>query len=166
MDPFSFLETTAEIAIAFTGFISVFFILARRTGSFHPRIAMSIRVILIAGITCPFLAALPLILADANVELTTVWRVSSGAVLALGIAVNLYLFRYRRQFAGAGTGRLMFAQLLNFFSLVLPLANVVGFPFDPNSAAHLASIWLILGIASINFSGLVLFILSRPDKTD
>ncbi|MEM7097971.1 MAG: hypothetical protein AAF541_06905 [Pseudomonadota bacterium] len=163
MDEFSFLETTAEIAIAFTGFISVFFILARQTGSFHPRIAMSIRVVLIAGITCPFLSALPLILVDLEVEPTAVWRISSGATLALGLTMSTYLFKNRNRFAGAPAIQLIFANVLNFFSLILPLANVIGFPSEPNSALHLASIWLILGIASINFVGLVLFILNKPD---
>lgn len=167
MDALSFLETTAEISVAFTGFISVFFILARRTGSFHPVIAISIRIILIAGISCPFYAALPLILLDAGLAESLVWRVSGGVVLALAILINLYLFRRRDIYAPKVDRTTLFtAYSLNAITFVLPIANVIGFPFEPSSAAHLATIWSILGIASVNFVGLVLYMLGRPERPD
>ncbi len=165
MDTYSFLETTAEISIAFTGFISIFFVLARQTGSFHPLTALSIRIILTAGISCPFLAALPLVLSDTPLNETTVWRISSGAVLALGVFINLYLFRHRQVFLRADRTSVGIAFTLNLASLILPTLNVIGVPFEPNSAAHLASIWSILGIGSINFVGLVLFVLNQPDRS-
>lgn len=167
MDALSFLGTTAETSVAFTGFISVFFILARRTGSFHPVIAISVRIILIAGISCPFYSALPLILLDAGVAESLVWRVSSGVVLAMATVINLYLFRRRNIYApNVDRTTLFTAYSLNAITIVLPVANVIGFPFKPNSAAHLATIWSILGIASVNFVGLVLYMISRPDKAD
>ena len=164
MDAYSFLETTAEISIAFVGFISIFFVLARQSGSFHPLTALSIRIILTAGISCPFLAALPLILSGTHLDETVVWRISSGAVLALGLFINIYLFKRRSTFLKADKASVSLAFALNLASLILPVLNVIGFPYEPNSTAHIASIWSILGIGSINFVGLVLFVLNKPDS--
>ena len=59
MDEFSFLETTAEISIAFAGFVSIFLVLARRDGSFSPDYALTIRSILMPASSVSVLPQLP-----------------------------------------------------------------------------------------------------------
>ena len=58
----SFLETTADVAVAFAGFIGVFLVLARRDGRFSADDSLTIRVIVASSVEPVFYSALPLVL--------------------------------------------------------------------------------------------------------
>ncbi len=62
MDESSLLETTAEISVAFAGFIGIFLALAARDGRFPPAESFQIRLIVICSIAPVFLGVLPLLL--------------------------------------------------------------------------------------------------------
>ena len=157
MEPFSFLETTAEISIAFAGFVSVFFVLARRDGSFAPAVAMSIRLVLFAGVFCMFAAALPLILAASGLSGTALWRSCSSVFLVSHAMVSVYALRQLGLFRVPGLKRYVnVTLLLSALAFVFPLSNVVGWPLLPNGGLYLAMVWLILGLGAANFLGLVL----------
>ena len=157
MDPFSFLETTAEISITFAGFISIFLVLARRDGSFHPAVALPIRLILITSVASLFFAALPLVLAGLGVSGAALWRFPSVVFVLVGTGATFFVVSNRRRlpstqqtatFAWVGHS-------LNALSLVASVANMLGWPLPPNAGVYLASVWLLLGVSCVNFLGLV-----------
>jgi hypothetical protein len=157
MDHFSFLETTAEIAITLAGFVSIFVVLARRDGSFHPYFAIAIRSILIASITCLFFAALPLILAALGLSGAALWRFSSAPFFLTGVGVMFYMGSNMRSLPDAER-RTIFARIGWSLAAVLMLAlvaNIAGWPLPPSAGVYLVSVWLLLGIASLNFLDLV-----------
>ena len=96
VDESSLLETTAEVAVALAGFISIFLVLASRDGRFPPETSLSIRTIVLGSVTPVFLCAVPLVLYSLGVSAATLWRISSGIMLLAGVAISAYLgFRLR-----------------------------------------------------------------------
>ena len=86
MDESSLLETTAEVSVAFAGFIGIFLVLATRDGRFPPADALSIRLIVICSVAPVFYAAVPLVLSSLGVSGPMLWRISSGAIGLAGVA--------------------------------------------------------------------------------
>jgi len=145
MDVFSFLETTAEISIAFAGFISIFFVLARRDGSFEPAVALQIWVILSSAISVLFYAALPLLLAGLGMPDIAVWRASGAIAFVSGTLVTARIIARRRRTPDVRiTPILWITRSLNAFALLLHLLNAVGWPFAPSGGVYLACVWLAL----------------------
>jgi len=157
LDHFSFLETTAEISITLAGFVSIFVALARRDGSFQPEFALGIRSILIASIACLFFAALPLVLAALSISGTALWRFSSAALFLSGMGIAFYMISNLRRLPNAQqqTIYVRIALSLVVFSMLVLVANIFGWPRPPSAGSYLLSIWLVLGVASINFLDLV-----------
>ena len=158
MDHFSFLETTAEISIAFAGFVSIFLVLARRDGSFSPDYALTIRSTLMCSISCLCFAAVPLILAALGVSGAALWRWPSAALLLSISSISFYMFTNRRNLNARQQGT-VFARLawsLAALAMLTAVANVAGWPRSPNPGVYLMSLWLVLGISSVNFLDLVL----------
>ncbi len=164
MDVFSFLETTAEISITFAGFTSLFLVLARRDGALAPEIAVLIRFILLGSMISLFLAALPLIVQGLGVTDTALWRASSGTALAASAGMAFFAVSQRRGLSDREvTTFVRLAWVLFVLSIVTCIANIVGWPLPPNGSMHLAFIWLILAIASVNLVDLMFrFALSKP----
>ena len=160
MDALTFLGTTAEIAATFAGFISIFVALARRDGSFEPTVAFLIRLVLIGSVLSLFFAALPLILASSSVPEPLLWRLSSGGMLAAGVGVTAYVVRHRVLIQR--TVLVPIAYALNGMAFLGLAANAVAWPIPSSGGIHLASVWLILGIASVNFVDLVFHHLLAP----
>ena len=157
LDHFSFLETTAEISITLAGFVSIFVVLARRDGPFRPYFAIAIRSILISSITCLFFAALPLILAALGLSGAALWRFPSAAFLLVGVGVMFYMGSNMRGLPAAQR-RTTFVRIgwsLAAFLMLALVANIAGWPLPPNAGVYLVSLWLLLGIASVNFLDLV-----------
>lgn len=156
MDVYSFLETTAEISIAFAGFISIFFVLARRDGPLAAEIAVLVRFILLGGLVGLFLAALPLILSALGVAESALWRAASGVVLTSSVGMGAFAARQRRGLRDRDvTAFVRLAWLLATLSSLASLANILGWPMPPNGGIYLASIWLQLAITSVNLVDLV-----------
>jgi len=160
LDAFPFLETTAEISATFAGFISIFVVLAQRDGSFDPGVALLIRLVLISSVFCLFFAALPVILAVLSVPSAFLWQLSSTAMLTGGAGVSAYVLR-NRQFIEPSV-LVPLAYVLNTAAFLSLISNVAGWPAAPNGGAYLAAVWLILGIASLNFIDLVFHRLLKP----
>ena len=78
MSDSSLLETTAEIAVAFAGFASIFLVLASRDGRFPPHDAFSIKLIVVVSVASVINAVIPLLLHSLGVPEPAVWRASSG----------------------------------------------------------------------------------------
>jgi hypothetical protein len=151
----SYLETTAEVAVAFTGFISIFLVLATREGRFQPAEAWGIRLIVGCSVAPAFLSALPLVLHALGLSGATLWRVSSGAILLSVMASGPYMARRFRELP-PGEGRslnLMF--WLAVLALLSSFANTLGWPWAPSGGLHLVAVWSIIGVAAGNFVALV-----------
>ncbi len=151
MEETSLLETTAEISVAFTGFIGIFLVLAARNGRFQPLEAFAIRLIVICSITPVFLAFLPLILSSLGISGTMLWRVSSIiAGLALVTSVS-YMIRQLRSLEH-GEGRdVNYGFVLGLLTVVSCTLNAIGWPISPSGGLYLVTVWSIIGIAGGNF---------------
>ena len=100
MDVFSYLQTTAEVAVTFAGFISIFMVLAGRGESLNAEIASLIRFILLGSIATLFIAVVPLVLSLMMPE-GPLWRLASGG----GLIAGLLLARVRDEAASAARGQ-------------------------------------------------------------
>jgi hypothetical protein len=75
----SSFETSAEVAVAFAGFISIFLVLAARDGRFAAHDSLAIRTIVVASVAAVFYAFLPVILDSLEISGSTLWRISPCA---------------------------------------------------------------------------------------
>jgi hypothetical protein len=155
VDESSLLETTAEVSVAFTGFIGIFLVLATRDGRFQPVEAWGIRLIVICSIAPVFYAVVPLVLHSLGVSGTVLWRVSSVTIGLSFVSVLPYLLRKMRELP-PGEGRslnLMF--WLGMIAILSCVANTVGWPWAPSGGVYLLTVWSIVGIAAGNFVQLI-----------
>ena len=164
MNVFSSLETTAEIAVTFAGFISIFLVLARRDGSLDLELAVLIRFILLGSIGALFLAVLPLVAGGVGLFGTSLWRTASVLGFAVRLGMGFFATSQRR---GLGdpevTVFVRIAWALALLSGLTFVANIVGWPLSPNGSTYLTGIWLGLAIVSVNLVDLVFrFALKEP----
>ena len=159
----SLLETTAEVAVAFAGFIGIFLVLATRDGRFPPRDALSIRIIVVCSVAPVFYSAVPLVLHSLGVSGATLWRISSGLTGLAGVAIAAHLARKSRALAVAE--RLPPTSLivlvgwgLGALSILCLAANALGWPWAPSGGLHLLAVWSVVAVAGTNF---VVLIFSR-----
>ena len=151
MDESSLLETTAEVSVAFTGFIGLFLVLASRDGRFAPADSFVIRLIVICSIGPVFFAMLPLVLGSLGLSGSLLWRISSGVVAITGVAAIVHLARQLRSLE-AGEGRaLNYGTVLWAVAATSCLLNAAGWPWAPNGGVYLLTVWAIVGIAGGNF---------------
>ncbi len=155
MDESSILETTAEVSVAFAGFIGIFLVLATRDGRFQPVEAWGIRLIVICSVAPVFYSAVPLVLNSLGISGSMLWRISSSAIGLSGVAIAPYMARQMRALP-PGEGRtlnLMF--WLGVVAVLCVLANALGWPWAPSGGLYLLTVWSIIGIAAGNFVELI-----------
>jgi hypothetical protein len=156
----SFLETTAEIAVAFAGFVSVFIVLATRDGRFSPQEAFSIKTIVASSVAVVIYAAIPLLLHSLGLSEPVVWRASSGLAISIGVMIIAVLVpKWRaipREDWLPNTG---YQFVLDFvlgtvfcFGLIV---NVLAWPWAPSGGIYLLAIWANLATAGLTFVALI-----------
>ena len=151
MDEYSLLETTAEVSMAFAGFIGIFLVLAARDGRFPPVDSFQIRIIVICSVAPVFGAVLPLILESLGLVGPPLWRTSSGLGVLASLGTGAYMARQMRALP-AGEGRsLNYGFVLGLIAAVATVANVVGWPWTPAAGLYLLTQWSVVGIAAGNF---------------
>ena len=151
MQEASLLETTAEVSVAFAGFIGIFLVLAAREGRFAAGDAFVIRLIVLCSVGPVFFAALPLIIHAFGLAGAPLWRLSSAAAgLAGGAGVSYMALQLRGLAPGEGRA-LNYGAALGCAAALSCLANVVGWPFAPTGAMYLVTLWSVVGIAGGNF---------------
>ena len=149
MDEASLLETTAEVSVAFAGFIGIFLVLAAREGRFPSGDSFAIRLIVICSVAPVFFAVLPLVLNFLGLTGAMLWRISSSTVGVAGVAITAYLVR---QLPATGEGRsLNYGFWLGVVASLSCLANALGWPWAPTGGLYLLTVWSIVGIAGGNF---------------
>jgi hypothetical protein len=152
----SFLETTAEVSVAFAGFIGIFLILATRDGRFPAVDSVTIRSIVVCS-SCPvFYSALPLMLFGLGLSGSTLWRISSALTGLAGVASTVYFAFQLRAVPPAERPRP--AELRNFYawfltvsSLGCHIANTLAWPWAPSGGVYTIGVWAIVAIAGGNF---------------
>ena len=156
----SILEMTAEVSVAFAGFIGVFLILATREGRFGAEDSLAIQALVIGSVASVFYSAAPLILYAFGVSGAELWRISSGLIGLVGVAVVAYVVPQVR--ALALTERTRSVNLSNLVGLTLSalgllclLANVLAWPWAPSGGMYLLAVWLVVAIAGFNFVVLI-----------
>ncbi len=158
MDESSLLETTAEIAVAFAGFISIFLALATRDGRFPPGDSLSIRAIVLGGVTPVFFCAVPLVLHSLGASAATLWRISSGIVVLAGVAISAYLALRQYETPSAertpGVEQLIGWSLSNL-ALLCSLSNLLAWPWGPSGGLYLLAVWLVVATAGFYFVALI-----------
>ena len=147
----SFLQTTAEVSVAFAGFISIFLVLATRNGRFSPEDSLSIRLIVISSVAPVFYAALPLILGSLGVFGVDLWRISSILVGLAGVGITAY---FLPQLLALSSGESL-GLMLAVVSLLCLFANAVGWPWPPSGGLYLLAIWLVVALAGGYFVALI-----------
>ena len=156
MSDSSLLETTAEIAIALAGFVSIFLVLASRDGRFPPHDAFSVRLIVIASVACVFYAVFPLLLHALGVTEPVVWRVSSGLMATVNGAIIAFMLRAWRAIpqedkrASAGL-HLAFDNFFGAIVLLCLIGNVLAWPWTPSGGVYLLAIWSNLAPVGASF---------------
>ena len=156
----SLLEMTAEVSVAFAGFIGIFLVLSARDGRFPGSDALVIRSIVINSVGPVFYAALPLILHTMGVSGAILWRISSvvvGLTAAVGAAfivrqVQTVPVPDREPFLGfESLTSLAFGALM-----FLPhLGNALAWPWAPSGGPYILAVWSVVAIAAISFVGLI-----------
>jgi hypothetical protein len=155
VDESSVLETTAEISVAFAGFIGIFLVLATRDGRFQPGEAWGIRLIVICSVAPVFAAAVPLILHAFGISGALLWRISSSAIGLSGVAIAPYMARQLRVLP-PGEGRSLNPMFwLAVVAVLGCLANALGWPWPPSGGLYLVTVWSVVGIAAGNFVQLI-----------
>jgi len=148
MDYASLLETTAEIAVAFTGFIGIFVVLARRDGSFDPIAGLAIRVIVLSSVACVFYAALPVVLSATGLESDLLWRCSSAGLLAAQITWTAHIIRTRHRLEIRPPPLPL---ILNALTVAIVALNALGWPIGPSAGPYIVAVWLVLAVTAANF---------------
>jgi len=151
MNESSLLETTAEVSVAFTGFIGLFLVLASRDGRFAPEDSFVIRLIVICSIGPVFFAVLPLVLNGLGLSGSPLWRISSGIVALTGVAALAHLARQLRSLEGGHGRALNYGFVLWIVAAVSCVANAAGWPLAPGGGLYLVTVWAIVGVAGGNF---------------
>ena len=153
----SLLETTAQVSVAFAGFIGVFLILATRDGRFAADDSVAIRTIVGCSVGPVYYSALPLVLNLLGISGTFLWRVSSIAMTILTVSLSVHTIRFWRV---SSADRLPFANVLAVSMLgtlmfICLLGNSVAWPRAASGCAYLLAVWCVLGVAGTNFVTLI-----------
>ena len=151
----SFLETTAEVSVAFTGFIGIFLVLATRDGRFPKGEAWSIRLIVVCSVAPAFFAVVPLILDALGFSGPMLWRISSGAIGLAGVTIVAYMVPVARALPPGVGLDFNYGAVFGLLAVFSCLVNAVGWPWEPSGGVYLVTIWSIIGIAAGNFVGLI-----------
>ena len=153
----SFLEATAEVSVAFAGFIGIFLVLATRNGRFAPLESVSIRAIVLASVASVFYSAIPLILHSLGVSGDTLWRISSGTIGLCGAAIMAHVVPQMLALPPAErpSARNLASVSLAALALLCCLANALGWPWAPSGGLYLLTVWLVIAIAATNFVVLI-----------
>jgi hypothetical protein len=156
----SVLETTAEVAVAFAGFIGIVLILASRDDRFPVRDSLQIRVIVVSSVTPVFYAAVPLVLFFLGVSGSVLWRTSSGLAAVAGATLTAHLVPQLRVVPPAERPSMkspnsVIAWALTVIAMACWLANALAWPWVPSGGMHLLAVWSVLGIAGVNFVALI-----------
>jgi len=151
----SLFETTAEVSVAFAGFIGIFLILATRDGRFSATDAISIRTIVISSVAPVFYAFLPLLLDFLGISGPTLWRAASSLTALVSIALTAFMFYGVRQLPNSERPGFTLISIVGIlcggFSNLLWLSNALGWPWEPSGAAYLLAVWLVIVIAATHF---------------
>jgi len=155
---FSFLETTAEVSVAFAGFIGIFLALVARDDRFAPEDSVSIRAIVLTSVASVFYSAIPPVLYSLGVTGDTLWRISSGAVgLFAAVVVTATVVPEQLALPSAERSRVrnLASVSLAALALLCCLLNTLGWPWAPSWGLYLLTVWLVIAIAGVNFVVLI-----------
>jgi len=151
VDEASLLQTTAEVSVAFTGFIGIFLVLAARDGRFPPDESFQIRLIVVSSVAPVFFAVMPLLLGSVGLSGPTLWRVSSIVAGLVAVWILAYLVRQVRSLASGAGRSLNYGFFLTVAASLSCVSNAVGWPWTPAAGLYLVFIWALVGIAAGNF---------------
>ena len=150
----STLEMTAEVSVAFAGFIGIFLALATRDGRFPPAESFTIRTIVISSVSPVFYCAVPLVLSSLGVSAELLWRLSSGAIGLAGVALTGYMVLQLRALPPAERS-ISYEWVLPLVAILCCLANAAAWPWPPSGGLYLVAVWLVVAVAGVNFVALI-----------
>jgi hypothetical protein len=153
----SLLETTAEVAVAFAGFIGIFLVLTTRDGRFAPGDSLSIRAIVLASVVPVFYCAVPLVLHSLGVSGAMLWRISSGIIGLAGSAIIAYMVPQLLALSPAERSSFnnLVGSSLAALAFLCSVANTLGWPWAPSGGLFLLAVWLCVAIAGTYFVALI-----------
>ena len=156
----SLLETTAEVAVAFAGFIGIFLVLATRDGRFPAGDSLTIKAIVVSSVGPVFYSALPLVLHTLGVSGASLWRISSVIFGLSAAAVTAYMIRQLRIVPVAERYPPLSLQSVASWALtalmfICHLGNAIGWPWAPSGGVYLLAVWSAVAIAGTSFVELI-----------
>jgi hypothetical protein len=132
----NFFYAIATVAMTFSGFSAIVVTLRQGTGGrLSPLHILFTRFFIECGLMVTFFAIVPPLLALSGITEANVWRGSSLIVLAIAIPYCYYYPKRRRRAAPTEKVPLRFYVLLwvGLSDYAALIANVIGWPFAPNS---------------------------------
>lgn len=160
MNHASLLETTAEVSVAFMGFVGIFLILSSREQRFAGDEALMIKALVILSVTPVFSAPMPLVLNALGFAEMYAWRASSGALGFIGAAATIYMVRDTIRVHQDGTTytfrfRDLAFTIFGFVYFLSVLGNLGLWNWLPTGGVYLVTVWSCLGMAAIAFVHLI-----------
>jgi hypothetical protein len=156
------LLTLAQLAVGLIGVSGIVAVFVSRDG-LHPADQWRFLALVVNGMIVVSASLFPIWFADFLDDTRSVWRAGSIAALVQAVALLVPLVRYANRHSGAlsSTGTMRFAAFLGPLGFVLLMANVVGWPLQPNAALYEATMLCSLVQVAAFFVHLVLY---RPAK--
>jgi len=151
---------TAEVAVAFTGFIGIFLVLAARDGRFLASDAVVIRSIVIFSIGSVFYSALPLILHTLGISGATLWRISSVIVGLSAAAGSAFIIRQVQTVPVAEREPFLGVESLASFAFsavmfLCHLGNAIAWSWTPSGGVYILAVWSGVALVGTSFVGLI-----------
>jgi len=149
-----FFCAMATIAMTFAGFTAIVVTLRQGTGSpLSPLHILFTRFFIECGLMAALFAVVPPLLASSGMTGANVWRLSSAVVIAISVPYCYYYPKRRRRAAPHEKVPPRFYALmgLNVFAIAALAANIVGWPYAPNSFPVAIFIVYLLSAAGFIF---------------
>jgi hypothetical protein len=164
----NFFYAMATVAMTFSGFTAIVVTLRQSTGGrLSPLHILFTRFFIECGLIVTLLAITPPLLALSGITDANVWRGTSVVVLAIALPYGYYYPKRRRRAAPSEAVPLRFYVLLLVGScdFVALAANVIGWPFAPNSfPIAIFMVYLLCAGAFIFLATYSLFLTSDRDR--
>lgn len=151
------LLAVAQIALGLAGFGGVFIALGSGSPARHPADSYRLILLLSTALSTLVLALFPLAFHFLGIPEATLWRLSSGLLAALLVALIVTVYRLRRRHldeirSGEDARAAALIWVLTVAALVAALLDVAGLSGCPPGGVFLAGLLLLVALGAYLFA--------------